>query len=476
MSRRSLLAIAGAAIITSAGAAMTGLIVYPPNLLRVAANFSAKIVCSNVFLAARDEQSVLANDVQAPGHPLLRLEQVQVDRQKGIVRAGLLGLIGDGLAVYRPGTGCAAVPDGQIAAASEFQFVRRPVLTPSPDLPWPQGARAQINERLQEILAKDELAGAGMRALLLIHDGRLVAERYVAGFQRDIPLAGWSMAKTVTAVLVGLQIANHHLKLDQAGLFPARSPSDGRERITVADLLAMSSGLRFNEDYGDVSDVTRMLYLESDMVKFAREQPMEHPPGSHWSYSSGSSVLLSGIWQEVAGSAALTTPAEHLFEPLGMSSAVLEADSRGHFVGSSYMYATAQDWARFGQFLLQDGVWDERRILPAGFVEMMRSEVPTSQGVYGKGQVWLRWSDRVPQQNAASENRKLPPDTFWMRGHDGQYVAIVPSRRLVLVRLGLTPHRLGYRPQALLTEVIDTLDAIDPKARVPLQKGNHDNR
>ncbi len=127
-----------------------------------------------------------------------------------------------------------------------------------------------------------------------------------------------------------------------------------------------------------------------------------------------------------------------------MTSAVLEPDASGTFVGSSYLYATGRDWARFGQFLLDEGQWRGQQVLPEGFVSWMREEAPASEGKYGRGQVWLEGSD------AGASAPGLPQDTFWLRGHDGQTVAVVPSQRLVVVRLGLTPSKLGHRPEPLV--------------------------
>ncbi|MET0321744.1 MAG: serine hydrolase [Duganella sp.] len=452
----------GALLVVAAGAALT-LIGRPPELLRVGANYGAKIVCSSVFIAHRDPQAVLADDVQAPGHPLLQYLQVRVDRSSKTVHADFLGILGKGLAVYRPGTGCAAVPDGDVAQAAQFQYTPLKIWAPSPNVPWPTGSMADTDAAVQALLDNDMLAGPGVRGMAVIHRGRLVAQRYGRGFGTTTPLLGWSMTKTVNAALVGIQIAQGNLAPERKGFWPEHG--DPRAQVTLSQLLSMTSGLQFNEAYGDVSDVTRMLYLEPDMAAYAAAQPQVHAPGTVWRYSSGSAVLLSRIWQRAAvaaGSppaaatsvAVLPMPRDRLFAPIGMSSAIIEADARGNLVGSSYMYATTQDWARFGQFLLQDGVWQGKRILPEGFVAMMQQPVAASGGQYGQGQVWRQG----PSSGANADGPyKLPADTYWMQGHDGQSIAIVPSRELVVVRLGLTPRALEYRPQALLAAVIGQL-------------------
>lgn len=447
-------------IMVTAGAAALAavLALRPPELLRVGANYGAKIVCSNVFIAGRDAQAVLADDVQAPGHPVLKYLSVTVDRARQTVRTRFFGFSGDGLAVYRPGTGCAVAPDGDAAHAAQFNFVPIKIWSPSHNVPWPTGALPEINPAVQALLEQDALAGPGARGLAVIHRGRLVAERYGEGFSAATPLLGWSMTKTVTAALVGMQIADGRLSLQQSGFLPANGA-----QVTLAQLMAMSSGLRWNEGYGDVSDVTRMLYLEPNMASFTAAQPLEATPGGKWNYSSGTTVLLSRIWQRAAAgsenaAAALSLPHNRLFAPLGMSSAVIEADARGNLVGSSYMYASTQDWARFGQFLLQDGIWQGKRILPEGFVNTMQQPAPASGGQYGQGQVW-RWgpAGATPEGQNPDTRFELPADTYWMEGHDGQSIAIVPSQQLVVVRLGLTPHRLVYQPQALLAAVLKAI-------------------
>lgn len=259
-----------------------------------------------------------------------------------------------------------------------------------------------------------------------------IAERYAAGFDAAMPLLGWSMTKSVTAGLIGALVKEGRLALDQHAGWP---PGDSRAKISIADRLSMTSGLRFNEGYGAVSDVTRMLFLKSDMAVFAGAQPLEHPVGSVWSYSSGTAVILARIFQDAAGAAPLAAVRERLFEPLGMTSALIETDAHGTLVGSSYMYATARDWARYALFLLQQGVWQGREILPPGYVTMMTT---------------------TPGKDPDTEYG-LPADIFWMEGHDGQYAAIVPSRDLVIVRLGLTPERDRYRPQPLVRALLDAL-------------------
>ena len=440
-------------------AALAGLVgwlaLFPPELLKVGDGYAAKIVCSNVFLAGRDPQEVLAQDVQAPGHPLLKLVRVSVDQEEQSVTARILGFAAPGRAVYRPGHGCANVSGGSAEAIAGMRATESATapLAHDPGVDWPDGDKPDIDVAIQMLVEDPALAGPGMRAIVVVRDGRLVAETYAAGFDRNTPLLGWSMTKSVTAAIIGRRIAEGRMDLTQTNLVTEWN-GDERARIKLTDLLAMQSGLDFNEDYGDVTDVTRMLYLESDMAGFVASKPLEAPPGTKFAYSSGTSNLLSRLWMETFDdpAEALSYPREALFAPLGMTSAVMETDASGTFVGSSYMYASAPDWARFAEFLLQDGSWKGRRLLPEGYVSFMRTPTAASGGDYGAGQVWLQ------ENGIRAGTANFPPDTFWMLGHDGQAIMIVPSLRLAVVRLGLTPSRLGYDVQKLNARIIDALD------------------
>jgi len=435
------------------------LIVAPPDLLRVASNYSAKIVCSNVFLAGRDAVEVQNIDVQAGGHPILGYISVEVDEPNGVVSARLLGLFATGTAVYRQGLGCASTPNGDIASVKNISLEDQKIEQFTRLADWQMGAH---NLEIDTILANEDLIGPQMRAVVVIKDGRFVAETYGPSFDAETPLLGWSMAKTVTALLMGFVFDQDFAK-ENDQLFD-HWQNDARRDIQVQDLLSMSSGLQWNEGYGSVSDVTRMLYLEPDMAAFASSLPInaEHSTGT-FQYSSGTTVMLSRIWQNAAGESALALPHRELFGPMGMRSAVLETDAVGTYAGSSYLYASARDWARIGQLILDDGKWGGQQLVDADYIKWMvqgneRSKAPWGGMEYGNGQIWLHGSDAgVPEGIDPDAGFELPSDTRWMLGHDGQSVAIIPSERLVVVRMGLTPSKLGYRPQQMVSEIVKAL-------------------
>jgi CubicO group peptidase (beta-lactamase class C family) len=417
-----------------------------PEPLQLASAAAAKTVCSNLFIAKRDVDAILRTDLLAR-HPIFHLMKIDVSAVDHRVGASLFGLIAERHAEYIEGRGCTNV-------SSEESWDRPAALQASltatkTDAFWPAGEKAQLsgNKRLQAALNDPLLQGPGMRAIVVVHDGRLVAETYGQGFTASTPLLGWSMTKSVTAALVGMALKDGKLSLDQKSLFPQWA-GDARAEISVADLMAMSGGLEWNEDRGTVTDPGRMEYLVRDAAAFARDRRLIAPPGTSFHYSSGESVLLTRLWQNAMGGAARSYPHERLFKPLGMNSAVLEADETGTFLGEAFLYANAHDWARFGEFLRLGGKWNGEQLLPAGFVDYMRSPVPASDEgrgpVYARGQLWL----------APGLGFDLPADTYMLSGTLRQVIAIIPSRKLVILRMGMTREDIGFSNAKLLQAIL----------------------
>lgn len=417
------------------------LAIKPPELLRVGTGYAAKIICSNVFIAGRDADAVLADDVQAPGNPLLRFLNASLDKKNSSVTVRFFGFFAPSTATYRPVIGCANIQKDDV----------RVEIPAGPQVPA-EPIQIETDPAVQAVIEDQALAGPGMRAIAVIRDGKLVAESYGPGFDADTPLLGWSMTKSVIATLIGMRIAEGRMSLEKIELLPEWK-SDERAKISLANLMAMNSGLRFDEDYGTVTDVTRMLYLEPDMAGFAASLPLKTAPGTKFNYSSGTANILSELFMDSFASReeALAYPRLALFGPLGMSSAILEVDASGVFAGSSYMYATARDWARLGAFLADGGNLYGKPVLPADYISFMRKARPESEGRYGSAQVWLQVN------GVKSGEDGIPEDAFWMSGHDGQNLMIVPSMHLAVVRLGLTPSRAGYNVQHLNAKIIESV-------------------
>lgn len=446
LSRKTWLAlIAGlvVAVVVVAGA-------YIYRLALVGSGFMAETLCAGLFISERDPQDVLATDLSGPGYELLRFLHPLIDHEEKVVSVSLYGLASQ-TAIFRDGLGCTLLADKSAATLrDEAEDALPPSKPANQDILWPEGDQvvpgtlpdwvdgAALEKAIDALFEEpDPDHPRGTRAVVVVHNGRIVAERYAKGFDAAMPLIGWSMTKAATNALIGMRIKDGRLALDDRGLMPEwRGPDDPRRDITLDDLMRMASGLAFDESYKhDLSDVVMMLFVEGDAGAFAASKALEHPPGTHWSYSSGTTNILSRILRETFADerAYLRFPRERLFEPLGMTSAVLQPDASGTFVGSSFLYASARDWARLGLLFLRDGVWLGERILPEGWLAYSLKPTGISpEDQYG-AHLWLK----LPKSAEMGEP-PMPPDAFYMLGHDRQVVAMVPSRDLVIVRLGLT--------------------------------------
>ena len=328
---------------------------------------------------------------------------------------------------------------------------------PPPEPPLPAEALEAVVEdpgvpREQLARAVDALFTADgigeTRALLVLHGGEVVAERYGEGYGPDIRFTGWSMSKSVTGVLLGMMVADGRLRLDDTPPIPAwQRPGDPRSGITLRHLLQMRSGLRHQEgaDPAYESSEVRMLFMDGrdDMSGWAEAQSLEHEPGSTFQYSTATTVILSDIAAETiargdSANARQAAMAEfvdaRLAVPLGMDSLVGEYDANGTLVGGSYFWATARDWAKFGEFLRNYGSVAGAQIVPRGWIEFMRRPSPASPD-YG-AQLWLNHPSGTERDNLF--DGAIDEDIFAAIGHLGQYIIVAPDRRLTVVRLGYT--------------------------------------
>ncbi|MCC6941975.1 MAG: serine hydrolase [Novosphingobium sp.] len=289
---------------------------------------------------------------------------------------------------------------------------------------------------------------AETRALIVMHNGRIVAERYGAGVHENTRLVSWSMAKSITGVMIGMLVSDGRLRLDETAPVPAwQRPGDPRGEITLRQLLQMRSGLRHAEAIDPVyeSDEVRMLFLDGrdDMARYAEDQPLEAEPGRQFEYSTASSVILADLAARVLSPAPdpesrRRAVAEYLrtrlFEPAKMKSMLPEFDRAGTLVGGSLIHGTARDWARFGDFLRTKGSVGGAQIIPRQWIDFMVTPSPR-EAQYG-AQVWL---NRKPTKGEASLfPDRGPKDLYACIGHLGQYVLVSPGSGLVVVRLGKT--------------------------------------
>jgi len=290
-----------------------------------------------------------------------------------------------------------------------------------------------------------------------MHDGRVVAERYAAGFSDDMPMLGWSMAKCVTGALIGVLVQDAKLATDSKALLPQwRDAGDARAGISLDNLLRMSSGLHFGEHYQDpVDDVLVMLFAKEDAASFAADKPLEAPPGTHFQYSSGTTNILARVIRDALDGSEqdyLKFPRRALFDRIGMRHAVIESDASGGLVGSSFMYASPRDWARFGEFLRQDGSWYGERILPPGWVRYMATL--TTQSTHRNFGAHL-WVKVPPPFNSIALVPPVLPEAYHAVGYEGQFVSVIPSRNLVVVRLGLSRRDHSWDQEEFLSRILE---------------------
>lgn len=439
--------------------------------------FATKLLCSGVFVGGRDPQDFVHNDLHAPyGFDLNDLD-ISIDRQTSRVTLSLP----DGhsrTAVYNQGLGCTLLPGGEESVF--FQPVEVASALPNAGtLDWPMGD-GKAGESVSSGVDRDKLEAAldlafndsahdkpqRARGMVVLHAGQLVGERYAPGFTKDSKLVSWSMGKSITSALIGILVGEGCFGLDDLAPIAAwREPGDPRGEITLAHLLRMSSGLKFERVEGDddprhfttENDHNYIYFGAIDVFDYSTSRPQEHPPNTVWRYRNCDPLTLGQIVKqtvEAQGEEYLTYPQRALFDRIGVRNIVLEPDAWGNFVMTGYDHGTARDWARFGQLHLQDGVWNGVRILPEGWVDFVRSPAPADPERHYGGQFWLNAGGRFPL---------MPRDAYWAAGARGQFTMIVPSRNVVIARLG---HSLDADSFHRYMERIvhDVLEAIDPSA------------
>ncbi len=431
-------------------------------LASLATAYSARVACSGIFIAQRTEDQLLAEELAR--FPLM---QLNIDRQQHRVTTSI-GPFSHS-AVFREGLG-SVLELGDSLASLTAPGPLDPALA---ERPWPLGElaaeadssafdQAAVASALALAFAQPPVDAPKFhtRALLAVHRGRIIAEQYAPGIGRDTPLLGWSMTKSMVNALLGIAVQDGLLDIHQpVGLSAWSDLADPRHTLTPDQLLRMSSGLQFSERYGDpFSDVVKMLFASPSAAAYAIDQPLAYQPDSRWAYSSGSTNILCRVLHDALGgdqAASLAFPRERLFAPLGMRTALIEPDSEGTLIGSSFGWASARDWARLGMLLLDDGVWQGERLLPEGWVAYSTTPTPHSSGRYG-AHLWLNVGPE-----GAPEKRwlpSMPDDLFAMRGYEGQLTLVLPSRQLVVVRLGCDRERNAFPLEPVLQALLEALN------------------
>ncbi|WP_256807613.1 serine hydrolase [Bradyrhizobium sp. Bra64] len=416
---------------------------------KVATGFIADTLCSETFVSGLDPMRDLAETTDAmPGTGLLTWAMnLQVDRVRKDVTVTLFG-IGRSHAVYREGLGCTLEHGQGIADVALPPDDKQTALLPEiagPGLVSPQSE--ELSAALDRAFAEPARPPyRRTRAIVVMKAGRIIAERYADGIGPETPLLGFSMTKSVMSALTGILVRQGKLKLDGPAPVAAwQNPDDPRHAITVDQLLRHTAGIALGSSLeaslGSVLEpVNTMKFAEDDMAAYAASMPLATAPGTVWNYHDGNTIMLAHLIRNAAGGKpedALRFARRELFAPLGMKHVTLQLDGAGTIEGSSEMLASARDWARFGQLYLNDGVAGGKRILPEGWVNYSATATPHAWVGIGAG-FWTNQGDSFGAKFRITHG--WPRDAFFAKGTIGQYTIVIPSERLVIVRLGRSPN------------------------------------
>ncbi|MDP2337126.1 MAG: serine hydrolase [Bacteroidota bacterium] len=429
-------------------------ILYIHSLLPIITGYPAKYLCSAVFVSNRQQAEVEALDLH---FSFIKYTKNVVNLQDSSVTSSFLW--GESKAIYRKGYGATLVRD---IDETDLRKIKLPKLAApaynQDTIAWPMGNvmpdtitnidKVRLDEITEKLMDEEGYNGHAF-AFMVVHKGIPVVESYQPAFNSKTRFLSWSMAKSFTNSLAGILVKDGKLDINRPTDIPEWQ-NDDRKNITFNNLMQMQSGLSWNEDYGNRSDVTVMLYCENDFARFTLNQPLGFPVGSKWYYSSGSVNIVNHLMRKVINddNKYYQFAQSRLFNKIGIPDAVFELDPAGNQVGSSYIYATARDYARYALLNLQDGVFNGERILPEGWLKYSTTPASDSKGEYGS-LFWLNKSNKYPS---------APDDMYSCNGHDGQQIFMIPSKELIVVILGYSPkpdHVMNF--DVLLGDILEAV-------------------
>ena len=418
--------------------------------LNLISGYASKNMASTVFIADRDPVDITLNDNEMP---LINLADCEVSQEGKSATATVYGLM-PRTAVYKEGLG--AVLTNKEFSKHNFDIVPNRFQVQD-SLPFPYGNNGVIDTVLENV-AYDKLEVAfenafqdpeqKTRSLLVVHKDQIIGERYISGFSKDTKILGWSMTKSILATLYGILEYQDEIDMEFKPFAKEMSMKNHKPDITLNHLLRMQSGLEWDENYFKISDVTKMLFLDSDMTLPQRYKKVVAEPTEVWNYSSGTTNLLSGILREqfATHQEYLDFPYKELIDKIGMNSMLLETDLSGNYILSSYGWATTRDWAKFGLLYLNKGDWNGKRIFSETWSDYVAKPTINSNGTYG-AHFWL---------NAEGKYEDIPTDLYSVNGFQGQRIFIIPSKDLVVVRTGLK-EQTDEQFNTLLKEIIASI-------------------
>ena len=413
---------------------------------------TSQTLCDGIFITRLDAKRVFDEEIQPQRGMRILLPQLDyaVDSQRRRVTTTWVGRFASS-AAYRQGHGCSL---GEVS--DEAPVLAEAASKDGSSLPVTP-TDTKLTQALDRAFAEPSAPPyRRVRAIVVMHDGKIIAERYAQGIGPDTPLLAYSVSKSVLNALVGILSLDGKLDVNaRAPVSAWNAPDDPRHAITLDQLLRMTSGLRLEETSSGFDPVSRMLFLERDMAAFAVQARLKEKPGETWEYTSGNSLIAAAIVRDAVGGHAadvLRFAHSRLFDPLGMRHVTMEFDDAGTPIASTRFFASARDWARFGQLYLDDGMVDGKRILPPGWVAY--SARPTLDSPYGSG-FWINSGQAESARGWVAAG--MPVDTFFASGNFGQRIVIVPSQRLVIVRFGATVDPPAFDIRGLNRLVADVI-------------------
>jgi CubicO group peptidase (beta-lactamase class C family) len=420
-------------------------ITFPP----IMSGMAAKTMCSCVFVLGRTPESVREKELSV--FPGLSGSAIEIADSSSVTAHVLWSTR---KAIYREGLGCTLLAERSEHEVRDQKLNLSTIVMRDSAYELPMSTNSAINSVIDDAFNEpDPEKPRNTLAILVIHDGKIVGERYAKGFNQRSRFMGWSMTKSITNALVGILVKEGKLSVDQ----PApviEWQNDERREITINHLMHASSGLVWSESYFKPGDFHNMFMHSDDKAAYAASKKLEFKPGEVFEYSSGTTNILSRIIRQAVGDTDYYRfPYEKLFHKTGMYEAIIEPDASGTFVGSSYGYASARDWGRFGLLYLNDGVVNGERILPEGWVKYSSTPAPAAPiGQYG-AQMWLNAGAKDNPEKCYHPG--LPSDEFGAEGFEDQFVFIIPSQKLVVVRLGISHY--GTDIEGLVAKIIRAL-------------------
>jgi len=407
--------------------------------------YGSKNLCSAIYLQHRTPRDAILEDLS--DFPL-SLGTFTANEKDSSVTGSVLG-IAKRKTIFRKGCGCTVINDitEEQIRKQQFFFPEKPSIN-SDTIPWPYGDKLadtfptninglQLQKAINSVMNETSANGhpASTRAVLVIYKGNIIAERYAPGFDKHTVMLGWSVSKSLVAALVGILVKEGKIDVD-APAPVTEWANTNKSGITIKHLLQQTTGIGFTENYSKPSSVTKMLFSKGNMAAFTSSLPLKYSPGTVFNYSSGNSNILSDIIRHVVGEKEYSAfPYKELFHKINAYSFLLEPDASGTYIGSSYSYATTRDFGRFGLLYYYNGKWNGAQILPENWVKESTLPANADRRKHYGYQFWLNGYEEG--DTTKSWYPDVPSDMFFADGYGGQDIYIIPSKKLVIVRLGL---------------------------------------